>query len=601
MNLIETIKYHKEKYRNGESEISDEEYDSLIHQLKKIDPKNELLNTVEEENFNREKVKHPFPMLSTEKVFSKEELQKWFNRIEKRFPNTFYRVTVKLDGMSGRYENGNLYTRGDGIYGFDITDAFKKGLKFNPNHQNDLIGEIVMLQDYFNKNLTEEYIHPRNVVVGAITCDELKPLQEKSLKDDAIHFIPYKNMKGWIGRSDEIIIKIDEIYSLLTSECLYPYDGLVIEVDYRHENIKKELGSTNHHHKWQVAYKVQGEKKKTIVNDIVWQVGKGGNITPVLEVEPIKVSGALISRVTGHNYGFLFKKGIGIGSEIEIIRSGEVIPKIVNNLTKKEIIFPKICPSCNSETILVKDILKCENENCVSQLLGKMKHFFKTLNVDLMGGKTIEKILNFNETHLHYSDEIKKIYFLSINDFIEMGFGKKQSENLYNSLLNSKNEKYEDWKVLSSLSISNFGKGDAKKIMKIHNITDLLNMNINDISEIDGFGEIKAISIFKGLKENYKFIKWFLENFNVIESISMIDLPLGKLEGNFVFTGKMNKSRDEMFSLCEQNGGVAQKSITKTTTYLVTGENVGQSKLTKAEKYGTRIITEKEFLRMINV
>jgi DNA ligase (NAD+) len=433
--------------------------------------------------------------------------------------------------------------------------------------------------------------------VGAIKCDTLNDIQKKTMNDGAIKFVKYNELKCYYNESDYILENLDKIVEDL-STVDYPIDGYVIEVtqkQYGVDDIRKELGNTNHHYKWQIAYKIQGEKKKTTVLDITWQTGRGGNITPVLEIDPVFVSGANISRVTAHNYGYLKNKKIGIGSEIEIIRSGEVIPKIiglVSNPVDVEYVYQ--CPVCKEKTILVNDIIKCTNFECNAQIVGRLEHFFKTLKIDLFGEKAIQILVDNGHTKL------KNILKLNKNDFIDMGFGEKQSENFEKSINYALLEQYEDWKILASISIPLLGKGDSKKFLKQHYLGEIFDLKIEDIIKIDGFAEKKANAIIEGLRRNEEVLFNLIKNFNIIDSKSEIS-GSNVLNGNtFVFTGKMEKAREEMMKLCELNGGISLSSITKKTNYLVMGENVGKTKIDKATKYGTITITEKEFMDMLN-
>ena len=593
--LIDIISKAQYDYRNGTPTLTDEEYDIYVEKLREIDPNNILLNKPEPESFNKPTIKHPKPMLSTEKVFSEEDLEKWFNRIDKKYTEQIYKITPKLDGMAARYDNGKLSTRGDGYIGYDITDAWNKGLlseRFLPDKR---LGEIVMQYDYFEEQLKDKFDHPRNCIVGAMKCDELSDIQKKTLDDGAIHFIPYESLPSYIGTKENMLENLDYYIESLSS-INYPIDGFVIEV-YNNDEVKEQLGNTSHHYRWQVAYKTISETGVTKVNNVIYQTGTQGAVTPVLEVTATTLSGASIQRVTGHNYGYLAKKHIGIGTDIEIVRSGEVIPKVIDVIdNENEPEYPYQCPVCNTETILDNDIVKCVNIDCPAQIEGKLRNFFKTLKIDLFGKKTIQKILKY----YNYNLSLVEVFDITEDEYIEMGFGQGQTENLINSLNDSIMYQYEDYKILASLSIPSLGMGDAKKLMKEYTIQQLLELDINDIENIKGFGKKKSINIHNGLQKNEDVIYTLLNMFNIINTLQETENIKNLLEGKkFVFTGKMQQKRDDMKKLCESKGGVVQSSISKVTDYLVCGENVGKSKLSKAEKYGTVIINENEFFNMI--
>lgn len=594
--LVNTIEKHKKLYRNGELQISDEEYDHLLKQLESIDPNHSLVTTVEEEYFDdKPTVKHPFPMLSTDKAYSEDELKKFFNRIEKKFGKVRYKVTPKLDGLAGRYSNGVLVTRGDGTTGYDISDAFEKGLRvWGKLGSNNVLGEIVMDEEYFNQYLSGVFKHPRNVVVGGVKCDTLGWQQAVAFDNGAVYFVPYDNLPCQYGDSDTIVSHFETITTNL-SQIPFRIDGFVIEITDDYKDVKEQLGHTSHHYRWQIAFKEQSEIGVTTVNKITPQTGRGGNITPVLEVEPVTLSGAVVKRVTAHNYGNLKKEGIGECTKISITRSGEVIPKVLGVVEgkKENVIIPSTCPSCNTHTVLVKDILKCPNFSCPAQVVGRLQHFFKTLKIDLFGSKTIEKLVDNG-----YLTPVDILVDLDNKELIKMGFGDKQSVNLMDSIDNCLLTTYEDWKVLASLSIPMLGKGDAKKLCKVYTIEELLECGTPNIEEIEGFGEKKSSSIVEGLKDNQGIIRSLLEYFTIEQTKQKSNNNIfeGKI---FVFTGKMHMSREDMKKMCEELGGEAKNSISTKTDYLVTGENVGQSKLTKAKNYGTKVISEDDFMKML--
>ena len=588
--LVKLLEKANKAYREGNPIISDAEYDAYIEELKNLDPNHPYLNKVEEESFEKPKIKHTEPMLSIEKVFSVEDLGKWFKRIEKNYNDVAYKITPKLDGMAAKYENGTLSTRGDGYEGFDITDAIKKGLVVEQG--NHPLGEIVMNKDYFNENLSEKYAHPRNVVVGAIKCDKLSKDQEVSMKAGAIKFIAYDELPLFIGRSEAIIKNLSEIIQDLTEKTPYPIDGFVISVV--NSDIRKELGNTNHHYRWNVAYKEQTDIKQTRVYSISWQVGRN-NITPVLEVDPVEVSGCIIKRVTGHNYGYLHSKGIGVGSTIEIIRSGEVIPKVVNVLIRMETEYCFHCPVCGEETILVNNTIKCVNSNCGGQIQSKLNHFFKTLKVDYFGKKSIERLVNNG-----YISPVD-ILNMSKQEFIECGFGTGQSKNLVNSLNYLLKTPVELYKLLSGISIPLLGESEAKKLLNHYSLEDLLYVTPDELLKLEGFGEIKSNTIYKGIVSNRKLIEQLIIIFGDKEYIEEGHRGNNMLNRqSFVFTGTMSQKRDNLFNLCKENGGIPQNSITKNTNFLVMGERVGKSKTQKAEKLNIQMITENDFMNMIN-
>ena len=236
-----------------------------------------------------------------------------------------YRVTPKLDGLAGRDDGQVLVSRGNGEIGYEISSAFQKGVV--PIGGRGLgSGEIVIQKSYFDEHLSGEFEHPRNMVVGIVSSDTLNEFAQKALEDQAVHFVPYSQLPFWEGDADTMLSRIDLIVTDLAAQTDYPMDGAVAEV--MDQEIRDVMGATAHHYRWQIAIKTKGETAVTVVDAITWQVGRTGNITPVMEVKPVSLSGATIRRVTAHHAGMVLKEKIGRGSKIEIIRSGEVIPKL---------------------------------------------------------------------------------------------------------------------------------------------------------------------------------------------------------------------------------------------------------------------------------
>jgi len=329
--LVKSLKKYNEAYRSGKPLVSDQEYDSLVEKLKGLDPENPFLQFVEPEKFSGKKeIRHPVPMLSTEKAYAEVELERFVNRVKKEadeigIKEITFKVTAKLDGLAGRDDGKIFATRGNGEVGYEISSAFIKGVI--PVGGRGLgIGEIVIVKSYFDEHLSDQFEHPRNMVVGIISSDTLNEFAQKALEDKMVVFVPYAMLPAWEGSGAELLKNTGEIISDLISRTDYPTDGVVAETT--HDDVKKHMGATAHHYRWQIAIKKKGETALTVVEGITWQVGRTGNITPVLEIRPTHLSGATIRRVTGHHAGLIKKRHVGVGSEIEIVRSGEVIPKL---------------------------------------------------------------------------------------------------------------------------------------------------------------------------------------------------------------------------------------------------------------------------------
>ncbi len=601
--LVQKLEQLNEAYRKGESLVSDGEYDELVDELRKIDSEHDYLQKVEPEKFDgKVEIKHPSPMLSTEKAYSSEDLTRFVTRVEKAaavlgISDIKYRVTAKLDGLAGRDDGTVFVSRGNGITGYEISSAFRKGVI--PEGGRGLgLGEIVMSKSYFEKNLAGEFEHPRNMVVGIVTSDVLNELSEKALGDKSVKFVPYATLADRIVAGDELVENIEEITIELLDDIDYPVDGLVADVV--DKKIREYMGATAHHYRWQIAIKTKGDTAETIVESITWQVGRTGNVTPVMEITPIKLSGATIKRVTAHNAGNVRDKRIGEGAKIEIIRSGEVIPKLEKVIEEAEqIVLPANCPVCETELVWNNDFLKCINVKCDAKVVQSISHWFKTLgNADWFGVKTIEKLVKAG------SNSLEKIYALKEQDYVDMEFGPVQSKNLFEAVGTSTTKSVEDWRFLAAFGISDLGKGDSRKLLTHFSLDKIVDLASDDIAAIHGFGDITSKSIPTGIeniKETFLFmmeLDFNLEKTPLKSEVDSIENPIsGK---GIVFTGKMIRgSRDEMQNMARKLGANVQSAVSGKTDFLVCGEKVGAKKIEKAEKSGAKIITEEEFFNIV--
>ncbi|MEE8398507.1 MAG: DNA ligase, partial [Desulfobacterales bacterium] len=329
--LVASLERYNEAYRAGTPLVDDETYDQWVERLRQLDPEHPFLHAVEPEVLKaRKEVRHPVPMLSTEKAYTREALEKFLSRVHKDaaeigVTDVPFIVTPKLDGLSGRDDGVVFATRGNGEVGYEISSALDKGIVPKGGRGQGL-GEIVVVQSYFDQHLATEFEHPRNMAVGIVSSDQPSDVAAKALSDGMVHFLPYSRLANWQGDGDALLADFDDITAALTAETDYPMDGMVVSVT--NEVVKKHMGATAHHYRWQIAVKTKGATAVTIVEGLKWQVGRTGNVTPVLEIQPVALSGATIRRVSGHNAGWIRRNQIGIGAEIEIIRSGEVIPKL---------------------------------------------------------------------------------------------------------------------------------------------------------------------------------------------------------------------------------------------------------------------------------
>ncbi|MGE5863343.1 MAG: helix-hairpin-helix domain-containing protein, partial [Nitrososphaerales archaeon] len=369
-------------------------------------------------------------------------------------------------------------------------------------------------------------------------------------------------------------------------------DGLVLEVT--NEYIKELMGFTGHHFCWQIAFKKNTEYHNIKVLKITPQTAKSGRITPVVELEPTQVSGVLISRATGHNFGYISDSGIDVGAIVKVCRSRQVIPYISEVVQSAETInIPKKCPSCGSETVLDGDHLYCTNTlDCPAQIEKTIEYFFKTLgNNDGFGPSTIETLVSngFNT--------IIKIYDMSISDFINCGFGEKTSTNLFNQLIQSRNIAVDDYRFLAAFSIPNIGVGGCEKLLKIHKLNSIFDLKIDDIIKISGFAKKSAKSLIESLikiKESFDYL--ISLGFNITETTGKV--IESKMSGKtVVFTGTFTSNKREVLEKEAKDLGMnVGSAVSSKTDYLIIGEKVGATKINAAEKHGVSVITESEYL-----
>ena len=599
--LAADLERYNRAYRAGNPLISDEEYDALVERLRALDPDHPYLHTVEPETFEgKQEVRHPRPMLSMEKAYTEEQLRRFLSRVEKAagklgIDPVIYRMTPKLDGLAGRDDGKVFATRGNGLVGYEISSAFDKGVVPIGGRGRGM-GEIVIVKSYFETHLAHIFEHPRNMVVGIVASDKLNEHARKALADGMVHFVPYSSLPFWEGTAAELLEDYRRIGARLLEQVDYPTDGLVLEVV--DQNLREYMGATSHHYRWQIAIKRKGETGVTTVVGIHWQVGRTGNVTPVLEVEPINLSGATIRRVTAHHAGMVAKLKIGPGARIEVIRSGEVIPKLERVIEAAgQVELPRVCPACGHLLEFRGDFLRCPNRNCPAQVEQRLVHWFRTLGTaDWFGIKTIKKLVAAGY------DTLEKIYALAAEDFEALGFGPVQSRNLAEALQTSLNKPVEDWRFLAAFGIADLGPGDSRRLLEHFRLEEVVNLTAEEISKIDGFGDVTAASIAKGLAEYRETIRHMLGlGFQLERTPLQTERKQHRLAGKrIVFTGKMNHgSRSRMEQEARQLGAVVQSSVSGKTDILVCGRKVGRRKLEKARQQGVKILSEQEYLDLI--
>ena len=357
-----------------------------------------------------------------------------------------------------------------------------------------------MSKSYFEQYLDDEFAHPRNVVVGAVNADTIRPIVKKTLQAGKIHFVRYATLPTWTGSGKDLVAKVSEITQNLASKVDYPLDGMVAEVT--NAKVKKHMGATNHHHRWQTAIKSEGEIKETKVLDIGWQTGRTGKITPVLRLETIEVDGANISNVTAHHAGNVRVLKLGKGAKVKIIRSGGVIPKLKSVTKTAKVSIPDTCLVCGGDVEWRKDNIYCTNtDSCPAQAQTGLFYFFKTIETTKgFGPKTLETLVSNGYA------SIESVFALKEQDFLDMDFGEKQAENLENALKVGVSSTIEDARFLAAFGIEDLGIGASRKLLSVHPFNTLHTLTKDDISDVDGFGDKTSGTIAIALKERWSTI-----------------------------------------------------------------------------------------------
>ncbi|MBN2645478.1 MAG: DNA ligase [Desulfuromonadaceae bacterium] len=609
--LLEFLQVANALYRGGSALISDADYDFIfLAELKARHPHHPYLHSVEPETaFEGKTVELPSRMLSTEKAYSVEEILAWLERIRKAaedinqpFDRLRFRATPKLDGFAAYDDGERLYTRGDGRRGTDISRVFERGLQVAGGDQRGLgAGEIVVQSSYFSANLADQFENARNFQASVVKEKALEPAVEEAIAAGAVVFYPFAALPCWEGCADELKNQLSQIIDQLYQAVDFDMDGIILEIT--DEELKQYMGATRHHHRWQIALKQNQETAQVRVLRIIPQTSRSGRVNPVAEVEPTRLSGALIQRATAHHYGMVESKGIGPGALIELTRSGEVIPKIVDVINPTVPDLPQRCPSCDSLLVRDGDYLFCPNSSgCPAQIAHSIEHFFRTLgNIDGFGPATIEKL------YAHGVRSIQTIYGLTAEQFETMGFGPKQAENLVTQLLRSRTEAIEDWRFLAAFGVFRMAGGNCERLLRHYPLNEVFELTVDQLVAIEGFADKTAQVVIEGLLrirtlydhlDRLGFTLLATPRIDELQASGVLSPLAGKL---LVFTGTMQHgSRAAMQAEAKKLGAKVGSAVTGKTDYLITGDEVGSTKLKAAESKGVAILTEQQYLDLIH-
>jgi len=609
--LLAFLQVCNANYRSGEPLISDALYDAVfLAELQSRRPHHPFLESVEPEAakaFGAKTVALPQHMLSTEKTYSLDGIERWLARIAKAaektgldFASLTFRATPKLDGFAAYDDGSMLYTRGDGRKGTDISRVFERGLIVAGNGKRGQgAGEIVVGKSYFEEYLADVFDNARNFQASIIKEKELEEHALEAIQQHAAVFYPFAQLPDWTGVAADLTAQFEDIVEKVFKSVDFDVDGVVFEVT--NELIKQHVGATRHHHRWQIAYKSNVETAEVNVLKVTPQTSRSGRVNPVAELEPTKLSGAIISRATAHHYGMVKEQGIGPGTLIELTRSGMVIPKIERVIKAQTPQIPEHCPSCGSDLIWDGDYLFClNNTHCPAQIEHSIEHFFKTLaNVDGFGEKTIEKL------HACSINSVYATYQLTLEQLQDMGFGDKSAQNLLDQLQRSKTEAIEDWRFLGAFGIHRMGLGNCERLLGHFKLLEIFNLSVADIVNIEGFAEKTAAAVVESLsKIKQDFMQLYELGFNLLTTplVSENQAKTSPIAGKIiVFTGTMEHGkRDDMIKEAKRLGAKVASAVTGKTDLLVTGADVGAAKLNAAREKNVSIISENDYLALFN-
>lgn len=652
--LVDIINDANYKYHVlDDPDITDQEYDSLLRELfvleekypqyvREDSPTHRVGGTVLSEF---KKVTHRIPMMSLEDVFNEDEIRNFDFRIRKEKVDPQYVCELKIDGLSVslQYKDGKLLTaatRGDGTTGEDIT-ANAKTIKTIPLTLKEKIdievrGEIYMSKKTLKKlNEEREKNHQpllqncRNAAAGSIRQLDSKVAASRQLdcwiyhlpnpEDYGIktHWEALEFMKKLGFKTNPNNLLVNDVEGILTyiahkgeerSSLSYDIDGVVVKLN----NIEdqRRLGFTAHHPKWATAYKFPAEEVLTRLEDIIFTVGRTGQITPNAVLTPVIVAGSTISRATLHNEDYVISKDLKIGDIVSIHKAGDVIPEIgevkKERRTGKERDFEMIrtCPMCG-EFIYKKDgqvDYFCINPHCPARKMEGLCHFVsrKAMNIDGLGDRIIEDFYN-----MKYISEIPDIYHLAKyrDELTELeGYGNKSVDNLLEAIENSKKNSLE--RLLFGLGIPNVGEKTSKVLAMHYGTMDhFMNASFDDLNSIPDIGEIIAQSIvdFFANEKNQKIITELKElGLNMEYTGPKVEVNENFYLKTFVVTGTLQKySREEIENQIQLLGGKASSSVSKNTSAVIVGTNPG-SKLEKARNLGIPIWSEEDFEERLN-
>ena len=652
-NLIDKINYHSDKYYNQDTpEISDFEYDMLMKELIKLEAENPEFKRVDSPS-NRvggmaldkfDQVTHKNPMLSLSNAYSAEDLRDFDRRVKEMADGDVeYVVEFKIDGLSVgiTYENGEFKsaaTRGNGIIGEDISKNAMtiKSVPLKIDDKREIIvrGEVYISKENFEKvnEYQEEhdlqvFANPRNLAAGSLrqldskltakrpldifvfNLENINELDGIDTHSDSLEYL--KKLGFSVSENYKICKSIDEVIEFIEywtenrGSLKFDIDGMVVKVN----NIEQrnEMGFTAKSPRWAIAYKFPAERKKSKILDIEVEVGRTGTITPTAILEPVRLAGTSVSRATLHNEDFIREKDIKLFDHVIVQKAGDIIPQIVEVVKEdrtgdeKDFVMPSVCPECGEPTVRLEGeaAVKCINISCPAQIRRGMIHFVsrEAMDIDGMGESIITLFLKEG-----LIKDVSDIYYLKKEQIVPLErMGEKSADNLIKAIEKSKSNDL--WRLINGLGIRFVGVKGAKILASnFSSLDEIMNADVERLQQLEEFGSIMSESVVKFFREE--------QNLAVIQKLKEagVNTEAGedKSEGipqlfegmKIVLTGTLpTLKRNQAKEIIELRGGKATSSVSKSTTFVLAGEEAG-SKLTKANDLGIKVIDEDMFLKL---
>lgn len=657
MQLRRELHEHNYKYYVlNQPEISDQDFDFMMHELQDLeakhpelaDPNSPTQRVGSDLNHEFQQVTHTYPMLSLANTYNEQDVAEWYDSVKRGLNGEDFEVCceMKYDGLSisltyvdGKLERG--VTRGDGVHGDDVT-ANVKTIRAIPlvltgtgyPQEFEIRGEILMPWKVFERLNAEReaaeeplFANPRNAASGTLKSQNSALVASRQL-DSYLYYLlgeelpcdgHYENLEAarkWGFKISEGMKKVrtlQEIYDYINywdkerKNLPVATDGIVLKVNSLRQ--QRNFGYTAKSPRWAIAYKYKAERACTRLNEVSFQVGRTGAVTPVANMDPVQLAGTTVKRATLNNEDFIRSLDLHIGDYVYVEKGGEIIPKIVGvDLDQRPIIAQPVrfithCPECGTKLVRYEGEAAwyCPNDaGCPPQIKGRIEHFIsrRAMNIDSIGPETVDDFYRQGLVH-----NVADLYTIDVQQINGDGSRQKSAMKIISGIEESKNVPFE--RVVFALGIRFVGETSGKLLARhFKNIDALMNATLDELLEIDGIGEVMAKSIITYFhnEENMQIVER-LRSYGLQMALSReqmenaSDLLQGK---SIVISGVFqHHSRDEYKMMIEQNGGKNVGSISGKTSFILAGDNMGPSKLQKAEKLGIRIVSEDEFLEKI--